>query len=834
MKLFLKLAAVLFTFVLILLPFAASPKPIEAQAGCQLIVSTTEVVAHGSFNVTVQNLQPNVDYVIKYDSSLFPTNFNTPSNSFTTTVNLDDLFGAGDPRSYSGSFLVVAGTSNPLTPFPEICSPTTGITITVIAPPVPTVSITAASTNIPYNTSTDLTWTSTNADTCTLNGTSVATSGTQPTGNLISTTTFTLTCTNVSGTATASVTVNVAPPPAPTCSPPTQTVTTGVNANFTAAAGTGTFSWSAPGGTPSSGSGSNFATNYSTAGTKTVTVTSGTQNATCSVTVTAPAPTADIKANGSNGPITISYGATATLTWSSTNSTTCSVSPGGWSGTSSPGQPTPSLIIDTTYTLNCNGPGGSASDSVVINVNPPTPCSYNFSPTTVDEGGSITVSIISGDSTHTFFAAIDSLSAPSSGTRTGLGNIPLTAPNVPSDTTYLVGARDDVTKNLCALTVGATNTLTVKAVATWHLDPPNVASNQLSVLFSFTPESNGNIALVVAPRSGDVCNWGVLPRPFDSGAIASGNTQVTWNFPPVGDYCAQLAFGVAVSNTQFFTVNPPPGNTWTLSITNCFEYKVIFGISPNSGKSSVIHINETGAEISIPENVSSVVWDAPATPASYTAEIIYAANQVSNPVNIDVPCKTDAIQWTMYLASVINGNDAIFNVKCPTDNCPGIGGEAIVAMKNLDGLRQPLPAVGGIVRFNALPNGHHQAVVVVFMSEESGVVDFTLPQNNKCGWLAFPGGAGVVQGPIKNCALATPGGIISAILPYIFGIAGFLSIIIIVISGIQFITSSGNPEAAASARNRLIFALIGLAVIILAFAVLQIVDKLFLGGTGVS
>jgi len=77
------------------------------------------------------------------------------------------------------------------------------------------------------------------------------------------------------------------------------------------------------------------------------------------------------------------------------------------------------------------------------------------------------------------------------------------------------------------------------------------------------------------------------------------------------------------------------------------------------------------------------------------------------------------------------------------------------------------------------------------------------------------------------------GKIISAFLPALLGIAGFVTVIIIIISGIQFVTSGGNPEAAAAARGRLTFAIIGFVIIVLAFAILQIVDKLFLGNSGI-
>lgn len=102
-----------------------------------------------------------------------------------------------------------------------------------------------------------------------------------------------------------------------------------------------------------------------------------------------------------------------------------------------------------------------------------------------------------------------------------------------------------------------------------------------------------------------------------------------------------------------------------------------------------------------------------------------------------------------------------------------------------------------------------------------------------CGSLTFPGGQ-TISGPVDNCNLNTPAGLISAFLPAILGIAGFLTVIFIVISGIQFILSSGNPEAAAGAKNRLIYALVGFALIVLAFAILQIVNRLFLGPTGVA
>jgi len=105
---------------------------------------------------------------------------------------------------------------------------------------------------------------------------------------------------------------------------------------------------------------------------------------------------------------------------------------------------------------------------------------------------------------------------------------------------------------------------------------------------------------------------------------------------------------------------------------------------------------------------------------------------------------------------------------------------------------------------------------------------FVCPGDPRC-----PDDAGIINlpdSPTSNfTATGLLGQIVSSILPAILGIAGFIAVIMIIISGIQFMTSSGNPEAAAAARGRLTFALVGFALIVLSFLILQLVDQLFLG-----
>lgn len=82
-------------------------------------------------------------------------------------------------------------------------------------------------------------------------------------------------------------------------------------------------------------------------------------------------PSVDIRANGSNGPINILYGDSASLSWSSSDADTCTAS-GSWSGSKSTSgsQSTGSLTASfSTFNITCrnNTSGTSASDSVRIN-----------------------------------------------------------------------------------------------------------------------------------------------------------------------------------------------------------------------------------------------------------------------------------------------------------------------------------------------------------------------------------------------------------------------------------------------------------------------------------
>lgn len=89
---------------------------------------------------------------------------------------------------------------------------------------------------------------------------------------------------------------------------------------------------------------------------------------TISIGIAAPPPVgrADIKVNGTDGPVYVEHGATVNLSWSATDVTSCNIAPLGRSDANGSAQV--SLTTTTTYTISCTYPTGIATDLVTVNV----------------------------------------------------------------------------------------------------------------------------------------------------------------------------------------------------------------------------------------------------------------------------------------------------------------------------------------------------------------------------------------------------------------------------------------------------------------------------------
>lgn len=111
-------------------------------------------------------------------------------------------------------------------------------------------------------------------------------------------------------------------------------------------------------------------------------------------------PTVSLSAN----PMTVMVGATSTLTWSSSDATSCTAS-GGWSGSKGLSGSEGTLVsATTTYTLACANTNGTTTSSVTVNATPvpplPSPVTtLNASPLSLPVGSSTLLTWSSSNAT---------------------------------------------------------------------------------------------------------------------------------------------------------------------------------------------------------------------------------------------------------------------------------------------------------------------------------------------------------------------------------------------------------------------------------------------------
>jgi hypothetical protein len=85
----------------------------------------------------------------------------------------------------------------------------------------------------------------------------------------------------------------------------------------------------------------------------------------------------------------------------------------------------------------------------------------------------------------------------------------------------------------------------------------------------------------------------------------------------------------------------------------------------------------------------------------------------------------------------------------------------------------------------------------------------------------------IQPGNLPNVDTGNNSQTITTVLSIVFGVAGALALLMITVSGLRYITSAGNPEKTAKARNGIIYSLVGLAIAISAEAIVTfIVNRL--------
>ena len=285
-------------------------------------------------------------------------------------------------------------------------------TVTVNERP-PEVTVSFDESSITLGESVMLSWSSTNANSCSGSPAigSTATSGTKRyTPSRVGGFGVTVTCTGTggSGSATAEVTVN-APPPPPPPPPPAPMVSASFDESSITLGESVTLRWSSTnasrcGGSPAIGSTATSGTKTytpSSAGSFSVRVTctgaGGSTSRRANVTVNAPLPTVNARFNRSS----MTLGNTVTLSWSSTNASACSGSP-AISSTATSGTKTYTPTSAGTFgvTVTCTGAGGSAGDTARVTVYEPVEVQAEFGATSITLGESVELSWSSDHATR--------------------------------------------------------------------------------------------------------------------------------------------------------------------------------------------------------------------------------------------------------------------------------------------------------------------------------------------------------------------------------------------------------------------------------------------------
>lgn len=89
-----------------------------------------------------------------------------------------------------------------------------------------------------------------------------------------------------------------------------------------------------------------------------------------------------------------------------------------------------------------------------------------------------------------------------------------------------------------------------------------------------------------------------------------------------------------------------------------------------------------------------------------------------------------------------------------------------------------------------------------------------------------PSGTGIVI-PTGTGLPAPPGGIaqiIRNLLTWLLGIVGVIAIIGFIISGIQYLTSAGDEDQMQSAKRNMLYAIIGVVVVLSSFVIIQAIQ----------
>jgi hypothetical protein len=93
-------------------------------------------------------------------------------------------------------------------------------------------------------------------------------------------------------------------------------------------------------------------------------------------------------------------------------------------------------------------------------------------------------------------------------------------------------------------------------------------------------------------------------------------------------------------------------------------------------------------------------------------------------------------------------------------------------------------------------------------------------------------GTTVLPNPLGNAV--TPAELAKRIINILLGIVGIVALVIFIYGGAQYMFSGGNSQKVESAKNTIVYATLGLAIIFASAIVVRFVLKVLTGATGLT
>lgn len=88
---------------------------------------------------------------------------------------------------------------------------------------------------------------------------------------------------------------------------------------------------------------------------------------------------------------------------------------------------------------------------------------------------------------------------------------------------------------------------------------------------------------------------------------------------------------------------------------------------------------------------------------------------------------------------------------------------------------------------------------------------------------AFAAGTGVGTVPVpSDLSIST---VITNVIDWVLALAGGVAVLFLILGGLQYITSSGNKDKAETAKQTILYAVIGLIVIALSYVIVAFVSQ---------